>query len=155
MAERTLRMQQLVSAAAVVLSLIFVGVEVRQNTRATRGGTMQAISDASSEYMTAMALDPAFVTLIARVNEGATDADFEPEERLQLSMSMFAFLRMLENTYLQHREGVVGDAVFESYGWHDGIIRTAYFAGFWERAAPRVVSPEFRRFFEARVQIGP
>ena len=116
---------------------------------------MQAISDASSAFMASMALDEQFAAIVVQVNRGATYADLTPVEAQQMAMDMFAFLRMLENTYLQHREGLVPDAVFESYGWNDGIIRTPYFAEFWETGAHRVVSPEFREFFESRVQIGP
>ena len=42
------RATQVMSALAVTLSLVFVGLEVRQNTSAMRGATMQAISDARS-----------------------------------------------------------------------------------------------------------
>ena len=147
--------REVVSAAAVVLSLVFVGLEVRQNTTAVRGATMQAISDATSSYNLEMSLDEEFAGLAARVTDGATQEDFTSAENQQLILSLFAFVGMLENTYLQHREGLVPDAVFESYGWNDGVIRTPYFARFWETVAANVVSPEFRKFFESRVHIGP
>ena len=153
--EQRMALREIASATAVVLSLVFVGLQVRQNTIAVRGATMQAISDASSAFMADMALDEEFAAIAARVTAGATWADFTPAENQQLVFNLFAFLRMLENTYLQHREGLVPDAVFESYGWNDGIIRTRYFADFWERGSGNVVSPGFREFFEARVHIGP
>ena len=70
-------------------------------------------------------------------------------------MNFVGFVRNLENTYLQHREGLVPDAVFESYGWNDNLPRTKYFADFWANNADAVVSPDFKQYFESRVQIGP
>ncbi len=76
-------------------------------------------------------------------------------ENQQLNMNFVGFVRNLENTYLQHREGLVPDAVFESYGWNDSLPRTKYFAEFWADNADEVVGPDFKQFFESRVQIGP
>ena len=150
-----LRIGPLLSAIAVTTSLVFVGVEVRNNTIAARGATMQAISDASSTFMANMALEADFGILAVRMFEGATSSEFTRGENQQLTMNLTAFVRMLENTYLQHREGRVPDAVFESYGWNDLVTRTAYFAEFWATSADGSVSPDFQQFFESRVQIGP
>ena len=127
---RNPRLGNYLSAAAVAVSLVFVGLEVRNNTIAVRGATMQAISDTSS-------------------------SDFSPVENQQLNMSLVGFVRNLENTYLQHREGLVPNAVFESYGWNDNISRTRYFEEFWTDNADAVVGPEFKHFFESQAQIGP
>ena len=42
---RRLRTGETIAALGVIGSLIFVGLEVRQNTSATEGATLQAISD--------------------------------------------------------------------------------------------------------------
>ncbi len=150
-----LRIGPLLSAIAVTTSLVFVGVQVRNNTIAARGATMQAISDASSTFMANMALEADFGILAVRMFEGATSSEFTRGENQQLTMNLTAFVRMLENTYLQHREGLVPEAVFESYGWNDLVTRTEYFAEFWAARAEGSVSSDFRQFFESRVQIGP
>ena len=147
------RLSSLVSAAAVAMSLVFVGVEIRQNTAAVRGATMQSISDASSSFMTEVGLDADLAPVIVRVFSGAQSDAFTAAENQQLNMILVAFVRMLENTYLQHREGLVPPAVFESYGWNDGVTTTAYFAEFWASNADQIVSPEFADFLEARLQV--
>ena len=102
-----------------------------------------------------MALDHDFSALVSRIFQGATASDFTPTENQQLTVNLVGFVRLLENTYLQEREGLVSDAVYESYGWNDAVLRLPYFAEFWALNADGVVSPEFRRFFESRVKIGP
>jgi hypothetical protein len=146
---------ELVGIIALLLSLAFVGMEIRQNTAAVRGATMQAISDASSSYMLDSSLDERISAINVRVIQGAKYADLTPVENMQLNQYLTAFVRMLENTYLQHREDLVPDAVFESYGWNDGVTRTAYFAEYWENNAEGSVSPDFQEFFESRVQMRP
>ena len=143
------------SAAAVTLSLVFVGLEVRNNTIAARGATMQAISDTSTSAMLQMSLDADFAEIAIRVFDGDIRSDFSPVENQQLNMNFVGYVRNLENTFLQHREGLVPDAVFESYGWNDNLPQTKYFAEFWANNADAVVSPDFKQFFESRMQIGP
>ena len=47
-----------VSTIAIVLGLIFVGFELRQNTASIRGATMPAISDTHINWITQLSLDP-------------------------------------------------------------------------------------------------
>lgn len=149
------RITSLVSAAAVVLSLAFVGYEIRQNTAMMRGATMQSISDASVNYVTTIGQDPELADLFRRFHAGEVTADFEPTENTRIIVFFNAFVQMLENSYLQHREGLVSDAVFESYGWRWGMIQTPRFQEYWETSAGLVVGSDFAAFFESRVQIGP
>ncbi len=152
---RMRRFGNYLSAAAVTLSLVFVGLEIRNNTIAARGATMQAISDVSSTMMVQISLDEDFAAILVRVFNGAVASDFSPVENQQLNMNLVGYVRNLENTFLQHREGLVPDAVFESYGWNDNVAQTKYFAEFWEHNADAIVSSEFKIFFESRMQIGP
>jgi hypothetical protein len=143
------------SALGVILSLVFVGFEVRQNTMATRGATMQAMSDAQSGLMANLALDEGLVELIARVFEDSTREDFTTAEYIQLNILMQAVVRQLENTYIQHREGLVSEVVFETYGWRDPIYGTPFFAEWWDNLAEQWLSQDFREYFESKVRIGP
>lgn len=146
---------QVLSSLGVVLSLLFVGYEIRQNTLATRGATMTALSDARASLLANYSLDEGLAALIARVFEGATRNDFTHAEFIQLDMSTQAVVRQLENTYVQHREGLVSNVVFETYGWRDGLYGTPFFAEWWDDLAEETLSPEFRAFFEAQIRIGP
>jgi len=153
--ERRKVIQQGLAALGVVFSLLFVGYEIRQNTAAVRGATMQSMSDAHSEFMLAMSLDQDFADVVLRVFSGASTQDLAPHETLQMNMNLVGWVGMLENTYLQHRLGLVSDVVFESYGWNNAIHQTTYFGTWWTGSSLLFVSPEFKSFFESRVRIGP
>jgi len=146
---------QVLSTTAVVLGLVFVGYELRQNTAMMRGSTMQAISDTYVDYVTGL-VDPVPADLMRRLHDGETTEDFTAVENTQITIMFNAFVQMLENSFLQHREGLVTEAVFDSYGWTWGMIQTPRFEEYWRnRSSPHVASREFVEFFEARVQIGP
>ena len=118
-----------------------------------RGSTMQAISDKYVDYVTGL-VDSVPADLMRRVHTGATTEDFTPIENTQINIMFNAFVQMLENSFLQHREGLVTEAVFDSYGWTWGMIQTARFEEYWRnRSSPHVASPEFVEFFEARARI--
>ena len=48
---------ELVSAGTVLFGLIFVGLELKQNTEAVEAATLQGIMDASQDYLILLAAD--------------------------------------------------------------------------------------------------
>lgn len=144
-----------IAAVAVVLSLVFVGLELRQNTAAVRGATFQALSDASADDLYGVAQSSDMAALLRRVYVENAGADaFSESENMQLYFYHMAFARRLENSYLQYVAGVVDDRVFESYGWNDALLTRRHFREFWNRQGGRAgVSTAFREFFEGRIDI--
>ncbi len=61
---------ELVSGIAVVASLIFVGLQVRQNTATTRAASHHAITDSFNEGNWLLARDPTLSELYLRGHEG-------------------------------------------------------------------------------------
>ena len=143
------------AAAGVIGSLLFVGIEVRQNTAAVRGATLQAISDAYTSYIHTNSLDPEYREVELLVFEGTSMDDLTAAQRHFLVTNLISWIGMLENTYRQNRLGLVSDAVFDGYGWNRGLHQTRFFEEWWERYADLWVTSDFRGFFESRVQIGP
>ena len=48
---------ELIGSGAVLLGLIFVGLELRQNTAAVEAASLQSQTDASTEFLTLVASD--------------------------------------------------------------------------------------------------
>ena len=149
--DRRLRLGETIAALGVIGSLIFVGLEVRQNTSATEGATLQAISDTHTTLLLESVWDEGFVELFGRVLTGAaTEPALMPAESMRMSRYYIAFLSHLANTYLQNRAGIVSDDVFESYGWRNRIWVSPHFLSQSEGILSVAVSPEFAYFFKAR-----
>jgi hypothetical protein len=66
----------LLGATGVVASLIFVGLEVRQNTAAVRGATYQSIADSSQQQVQWWADNEKLLHHEVRIDEGALSGEF-------------------------------------------------------------------------------
>ena len=154
---RQFKIGETVAAAGVIGSLIFVGLEIRQNTAATEGATLQAISDMHTALLLEGGEDKEFMELVTRVLvRGDAASDFEPAETLRLNRYYIAFLSHLENTYRQHLAGIVSEEVFESYGWRNLLWITPHFRAMSDAMLRVAVSPEFAEFFlERTAELGP
>ena len=53
------RWTEAIGIIGVIASLIFVGIEIRQNTQAVRGATYQSLTESSMELLFRLAEDPA------------------------------------------------------------------------------------------------
>ena len=138
----------LLAAAGVVGSLIFVGLEVRQNTAAVRGATYQAISDASVGSAEWLATDEYIRALMVRVTQGAVPDDFSEEDNLAVAGIYYSIIRRIENVYLQVNEGLISQTAYQHFRPGRGAFLAApYFALVWPRYRNDFAS-DFVRFFE-------
>ena len=100
----------LLSATAVVLSLLFVGFEIRQNTAAQRSATIEGIASQRIEFNTATWSDDRMPGLLRRLRQGAVSADFTPDEtEKQLRTWCITYLRIQESAHRQVVVGVIGE----------------------------------------------
>lgn len=90
---------QALGAAAVVASLIFVGVQIRQNTKATRATSHQAISEALNRINLLWARNGEVAKLWL---SGMRDRRaLTPEERWRFDSTARAYLHVCETMYTQ------------------------------------------------------
>jgi len=97
----------LLSAAAVLAGLIFVGYEIRQNTIAQRAAAIDGIAMQRVELNIATMTDDRLPGLLGRVLEGALAADFTAEEATRLRVYYITFLRIQESAERLIRVGVM------------------------------------------------
>jgi hypothetical protein len=148
MKQKGIPLRELISTLAVVASLVFVGLEIRQNTAAQRSQTRQAISDAAYDSFTRLAESP---DLAAAFNSvfGADTTSLSATDSSRAEYLMLGALRRMENVYLQHREGVFDDDILETYGFSGGVFARPQFRPWWERESFRdVFDSSFVRAFE-------
>ena len=97
--ERASGLAEILSAAAVVVTLIFVAVEVRRNTTAIQSAAFQDLTDASSEYLMTIASEPELSRIWASGNLGASELTPPDSVRYYL-LNRVRWLRM-QNTFSQ------------------------------------------------------
>ena len=101
---------ELTAAVAVVISLVFVGLQIRDNTVASEAATHQA----SVAYDLELLLNAGESPATARVYRAYRDEpdSLEGEELLQGETLFIALFRHNENVYLQRRAGMLSEDVW-------------------------------------------
>ena len=142
-----------IGVISIVASLIFVGYEVRQANQLARLEAQREMANAWHEVNLSMALDPAFPGMLARVWDGATEADFEPGERASLALTFVGLGRGWELSFKQLGLGILDpdDVAFPPPD--DLFFNNAYYRGLWSSGMRDIFSEEFAAFWEERFNL--
>ncbi len=94
---------ELIGAIAVVISLLYVGIQIKQNTASTRA---QAINQVNSQYgslMSQIALNGELATIYRIATEGG---ELDPDQATRYRAYLSAFFAWLEEHYLIKKGGI-------------------------------------------------
>lgn len=105
---------ELTGLLSVVVSLAFVGYEIRQNTSAVRSATNIAISNQVMDMSRDIATDERLSKLThLMLVENIRGEELSPEDYISLQMHVNAGLRRIENIYLQVQDGILDPSTFD------------------------------------------
>ena len=115
----------------VIGSLIFVGVEVRQNTAEIRGSTHQSVSEQVNELYLTIAEDKRLSKLISEMMEDSNlRKNLNPADQISLDFVILTGLRRIENIHLQYLDGILSNDAFDRIGMN--FYRKQYAKETWE-----------------------
>ena len=137
-----------------MFSLLFVGFEIRQNTQAVKGATVQAISDQAFTFTMELAQDDDWTRIATFLNGGGTRAELSPEDRQRHAMWLMAGLRVMENRFQQVRLNLVDSAGLAVSGGttQTGWYRSEHWLDWWRETGQATNwSPAFVEFMETEV----
>lgn len=108
---------EFVGGIAVLIGLVFVGLELRQNTEAVQAATLQSITEQSQDYLLLLAAD-------REVNEIWRRGVADLQQLDESEASRFNFLYRaqwirFQNAFLQWRRGTLDD---DDWAFYEGII---------------------------------
>jgi len=130
---------------SVIGSLLFVGVEIRQNTAAVRGATQQDISYQISEMYKIGVENDKIASIMTRSYQGLKKSDLTDTEFLQFWLFSMLGYRRVENIYLQYKNGFLTEEAFDRIGM--SFYRTPIQLEIWNERKDDF-DPEFASFFE-------
>ena len=110
---------ELSSAGAVLLGLVFVGMELRQNTSVINAQAIHDLNESANNAMLQLAQDAELAALTLRGNE-----DFQAlsdTERQQYNAWLRAVLNIHESAWMYNRKGLIDDDDFT--GWKTSMCR--------------------------------
>jgi len=135
---------EIAGAVAVVISLIYVGLQVRQNTAAIQSATAQAVHDNYAAWYINLSNDPALNDLVIK---GLQDyLALNSTEKARFIDTFMAFLSYSQNAFYQWKQGSLPPQLW--LGWESLIMNLVGTPGgkeFW-RERGYTFGSEFRDY---------
>ncbi|HUO89199.1 MAG TPA: hypothetical protein VMU08_08490 [Rhizomicrobium sp.] len=138
-----------VSGVAVLVSLIYLALQVRQAEKNQRAMINDSYAARITELLSFNA-EPANAALLVRVTTGETN--FTAEELYRLNMIFRLALINMQATFQQHEAGLLDKRSYETnlVSFREGYLARPAFRALWLGWAP-VSSPDFRAAVEAMI----
>lgn len=141
------------AAAGVIISLIFVGLELQSNTDATQAATREAMNQKDLDFL-ALRLDSSVLAVASakrQNNEGLS-----PLEESQLLQMEYINFVAFEHSYRQYQKGFLGS---DDWLRHENIARaqierSQYAQAMWLRKRD-TFTPDFRALVDSFVAALP
>lgn len=104
---------EIIAAVAVVVSLVYVGQEVKSNTSAIRGAAMQAIATTDADALLTIASD-ADLSEIVRLGD-QDPSQLTPADAYRYKMFMRQFWLSFQNIFQQSELSLIDSSIWHSY----------------------------------------
>jgi hypothetical protein len=138
-----------VGLVAIVASLIFVAIEVRQSNQIGRIEAMESMATAWSSVGLELAGNENLAALLSRTDSGAIPNDFDAVENRQLFNVLHGLDHHWEMRFNQLKLGVLASADYSYPGPRSSTFSSAYHKEIWPRIRPGL-SEEYAVFWEQR-----
>jgi hypothetical protein len=99
---------EMLSAIAILATLIYLAIQTKQSAKAVQASTRQQILASDQQFIMYAVGNPEIETI--RYKSHLSD-----EEKIRLGFFLTTFVRIRENNWLQHKNGVLDDATWDTY----------------------------------------
>ena len=103
---------QIIGVVAVVLSLIFIGIQIQQNTSATRAAVRQAVATNDIAYLNTTLNSEIIANANAKIADGK---ELNTVEREQLVWQQFVNFMIFETVHYNYQEGYIQKELWDRY----------------------------------------
>jgi hypothetical protein len=133
-----------IGLAAVVLSLVFVGLEVNESTRATRSATAAETTATIAEWYTALGNDEQASRTLRRFITDPQSVSIE--EQYQAVMNLHAIMLILQSSFYLEEEGTLTPQIRRSIT--NALTSEPGVQYYWEQRKAIFVNEDFVAFIE-------
>ena len=136
---------EVASAGAILLGLVFVGLELKQNTEAVESQTSQGLLELANQANNQIGSDQQLAELILRVNKGVDELN--ELEALQYGRFVHSEMNIWEHAFFSHANGTMHSDLWTGY---DMAYRRFYCES-WSKLVWRKIEIGFSEQFKAHV----
>ena len=140
-----------IGGIAVVVTLLYLAHQVRQNTKSTHSASYQAIVSSMSVFSRELAFEEErsdlFIKGLLRPDE------LTESEQIRFSLLMTSYFRSMENIHFQYQSHAIPDDVWE--GWAHRIATSVQTPGCraWWQKEERAYSGRFRKYINEEAML--
>lgn len=150
---RTSEIREWLSAVAVVVGLVFVGMELRQNTNIERITATQTLAAQYADALVVMAEEGEAACVYALGINGLSNLD--GAERLRFFVILFRIFRAAEQLHYYSLEGMVEPRIWRSFERQVREVVSLPGVQEWWAVRRDWFSDRFQEFMDATIAEGP
>jgi len=138
---------EFIGAIGVIASLIYVGLEVRRNTKALRA---QAHETVVSGYMDSINVISQHAETFAKGIQSTYDEfkKFPDDEKVVFVGMIFGFFKHFEQIHAQYRQGLIGEEEWSAWSEHIGMQFHQAGPQWWWKLRRSSFAPPFREYLD-------
>ena len=136
-----------VGGIGVLVTLIYLAVQIKHNTRSVRAAAAQQVLSGAAGFLEQVASDAVLTDLFFR---GAREpGSLAPPDRTRLGLLMLALFRRFEAVLQQGERGILAEEDWAGLRASMLVIAQLPFARQWWPSVASLFSPSFRHFVES------
>lgn len=150
--DQLVAISQAVAAVGVILSLVFLAIQLRQNTRAVRSASIQTLVQSLSDTAQVIVDNEYLVPIMLKAStnpEGLTE-----EERARLHFCFVMTIRRFEGVYFQRELGLVDPAIIDGFERSHVSLLASKSGGAWWADKKSIFNSGFVSYIDKRLSEG-
>ena len=144
---------EIIGAIAVVVSLVYLAVQVRQNTRAQQTENFSRALDRIAAMQATLSQDPATSVIFSK---GVADpSELTPKERMQFTWTMYELFGAFEFMFLASKDNSIPEEVWRR--WSSAVAWWLTFPGVqaWWKVRPVPFTDSFTSYVKSLLENNP
>ncbi len=138
-------LSEVVGAGAVVISIIYLAIQVRQNTESNKSLATQNLVNQNSDLVASFGGDPVRCALVQKgMLEGL--GSLTPEERFRFNCNLLAIYNQFELAFHQHNDGNLKTVIWEKFAFEIPIWISTPGGKAWYEQDKERYSTEFNAY---------
>ena len=143
-------LSEIISSIAIFATLIYLTVEIRQNTLAVQTQTAQAVLQAGQTELAMIVENPEIALSIPK------SGPLTSEQNVILDAYFASNMRNREFAWVQYKNGTIGDVIWDSEITVLRVQLDSYrFREWWNKLGRHYVGQEYANFVDKLVDEGP
>jgi hypothetical protein len=145
---------EIVGGIAIIVSLIYVGMQLKQSNSMARSETRQEISSSMSNWALTLASSPSLAEAMSKVHyhELVRD-DASDQEKIQIAYALFALVGQQNFIFQQWKAGLLTDEELDDlYSPGTALHSKPYLKSLWPTMRPSFPT-DFAEWYEKRFQL--